>query len=190
MRTAAKLILCAAVITTIAEEPQNAKKINVPPLSNGGIASLWYPEHAFLQKEYGEFELLNYSNTSYRVRKDSITDSTWKLVAIGNFLPEGLQYATLAKVKAHPDGALLVMFEWKDPADSTKDHGIFYRTYLSKKKVLLRTRQARVGNIDTLEFSCADIKRRCGQCFYDEQTGEMKLALTGQEPEALDKPAQ
>jgi len=149
----------------------------VPPLSDGGIASLWANEHEFIKHTYGPFELLSFSNTTHRIKRDTVTDRTWQLVAMGNFLAEGLQFATLARLKDKPDGTLLIVFEWKDIKDSTRTHGVFYHTYLSKPDLLIRTKQGAGGAFDTLQISCADIQRVCGQCYFDSSGNRMRLEM-------------
>ena len=151
-------------------------KVQVPPLSNGGVAALWFREHEFVQDEFGEFELLNYSNAGHSVARDSIKASTWKLVAMGNFLPgKAVQFATLARLKKHEGSVMLIMFEWVPPADTTRKHGVFYHTVIKKESLLLRTRQGLGGTVDTLEFSCDDLERPCGRAYYDG--GEIKLSV-------------
>lgn len=155
--------------------------IKVPPLSNGGIASLWVPAHEFIQKQYGPFELLNFSNAPDHIVRDSVVDGTWKLVAMGNFLDKRLQFATLAHLENQSTGTLLIMFEWPDRADSTAPHGVFHHELLGKEKLLIKTKQSKSGGLDTLEFSCADIQRTCGKCFYDTKSKSMRVVLTGKD---------
>jgi hypothetical protein len=175
------IILLAA---PFAQEKERRKGgVQVPPLYKGGIAGLWYREHEFIEKEYGKFELLNFGNVKYRIQAKGITDTTWKLTAMGNFLREGIQYATLARLKNEKmqDGVLLIMFEWVDPSDTTKEHGIFYRTFISKEQLLLRTKQSGTGKLDTLEFSCADVQRTCGKLYLDSKAAKIALNVTGQD---------
>ncbi|MBD3393783.1 MAG: hypothetical protein GF418_16755 [Chitinivibrionales bacterium] len=183
-RTPFALLLSLFLIPVSPSAQKDAEasgKVQVPPLSKGGIASLWYRDHEFMQEEYGPFELLNFDNVDYRIRREGVTDSTWKLTAIGNFLKEGIQYATLARLKNRPGGVLLIMFEWVAPAETQRPHGVFYHAYLSKPQLLIRTRQSGAGAIDTLEFSCADVQRRCGKLFLDTKSNQIALELTGQD---------
>ena len=155
--------------------------MKVPPLSKGGIAGLWVPAHEFIHEHYGPFELLNFDNAPDRIVEDSLVDTRWKLVAMGNFLDRRLQFATLARVKNQSSGTLLIMFEWPERADSTAPHGVFHHELLAKDKLLLRTKQSKDGGLDTLVFSCADIQRPCGKCFYDTTAKHMRVVLTGQD---------
>jgi len=146
-------------------------KIPVPPFMNGGIAGLWYREHAFIQNEYGEFELLNYGNVDAEQPRDSLTAHSWKLTAMGDFLPgKELQYAALARIKGRADGTLLVMFEWTDPTDTTRPHGVFYHSFIGKNPLLVRKKQGLDNAVDTLEFSCSDLERVCGRAYYREKS--------------------
>jgi hypothetical protein len=178
-RTAAAALFPLLFVSLVAQDTSNPSgRVPVPPLSKGGIASLWYREHEFIQEEYGDFDLLNFDNVAYRIRSGGMTDTTWQLTAIGNFLREGLQFATLARLKNRADGVLLIMFEWVDPSDTTRSHGVFYDTFVSKDQLLIRTKQSGVGHLDTLEFSCADAQRRCGKLFFDSALDKMVLRLT------------
>ncbi|MBD3422301.1 MAG: hypothetical protein GF398_19480 [Chitinivibrionales bacterium] len=154
-------------------------RVPLPPFVNGGIASLWYPDHKHIEEKFGAFELLNYANTSYRVGKEGVADTSWKLVAMGNYLPRDIQFATLAHVAGKENGILLIMFEWAGAGDTAQSHGVFYTSFIGKKNMLIRTKQTS-GNegVDTLEFSCADTQRRCGKCFFDERSGSMQMVLT------------
>ena len=148
----------------------------------GGLSSLWYHDHKFLKEEYGDFELLNYKNAGFKDSRDSLTAHSWTLFTMGDFLTKDLSYATLAKVKGSDQGILLIMFKWHDPAkDSSSAHGIFYRTFIGKEKLLLRTKQCTTGGVDTLEISCGDLQRRCGKCYYDSKQGKMVLDIIGKE---------
>ncbi len=174
------MFLCLPVpAQTGTDEKPARKQLAVPPLSNGGIAGLWTPEHLFIESQFGPFELLSFENTEHRIKRDSITDKTWQLVAMGNYLRKGLQFATLARLKDRPDGTLLFFFEWKDAADSANVHGVFYHTFLSKDDLLIRTTQGTGGTMDTLEVSCADIQRVCGKVYYDQELKRMKLHMVG-----------
>jgi hypothetical protein len=151
--------------------------IPLPPLTNGGLTSLWYDEHKYLDKEYGEFELLNYGNSGFKTRRDSLTAYSWQLVAMGDFVEKSVSYATLARVRNHPGGLLLIMFKWHDPADTARAHGIYFQTFIGKEKLLLRTKQCTTGGVDTLEISCGDLKRSCGKCWFDPQVREMVVEM-------------
>ncbi len=175
------LALTGMCLVALAKDAGSGSSMRVPPLMNGGIAGLWFREHAYIQQQYGDFELLNLSNVGRQVKTEAGIDSSWKLVAIGNFLDSGIQYATLAKVKDTPGGTLLIMFEWTDPGDTTRAHGVFYDAFLSKDQLLIRTKQAIEGEIDTLEFSCADMERVCGRCYYHAASGAMKLRMVGKD---------
>ncbi len=157
------------------QKKSTAMQVPLPPLSHGGLTSLWYHDHKFLLDEYGEFELLNYKTAGFTGPQDSITAYSWKMLAIGDFLEKSISYATLARVKNNDKGILLIMFRWVDPADSTRAHGVFYRTFIGKDKLLLRVKQCTTGGVDTLEISCSDLKRRCAKCFYDTKKGQMVL---------------
>jgi len=186
MRTRFGLHIAALVIVAMTahditgEQEKTTKKgsgVKVPPLSDGGVASLWANEHEFVKHKYGPFELLNFGNTAYRIKRDTVTDKTWQLVAMGNFLPEGLQFATLARLKNKPDGTLLIVFEWNEAKDSSRTHGVFYHSYLSKPDLLIRTKQGAGGAFDTLQISCADIQRVCGKCYYDSSASRIQLKM-------------
>ncbi|MFP4416192.1 MAG: hypothetical protein ACOC41_07615 [Chitinivibrionales bacterium] len=183
MRTPTVLafVVLFLVVPIVSEtQEKNRSKIPVPPLQKGGIAGLWYREHEFIQEKYGPFELLNFDNVSWRMKKGTGSDMSWRLVAMGNFLPDALQYATLARAENHPDNILLIMFEWVPPSDTTRPHGVFYHTLLSKNQLLLRTKQSESG-IDTLQFSCADVQRVCGQAFYDNVSRSVRLEIVGKD---------
>jgi hypothetical protein len=169
-------LLFAPLVAQDAAGPSG--RVPVPPLAKGGIAGLWYREHDFIRAKYGDFELLNFDNVAYRMRSEGMTDTTWQLTAMGNFLREGLQFATLARLKNRPDGVLLIMFEWVDPSDTTRSHGVFHDTFLNKPQLLVRAKQSGTGHLDTLEFSCADAQRRCGKLFYDTALDRMVLRPT------------
>ena len=101
---------------------------------------------------------------------------------MGDFLTKDVSYATLAKVKGNDQGLLLIMFKWHDPAkDTSRTHGIFYRTVIGKDKLLLRTKQCTTGGVDTLEISCGDLQRACGKCYYDTKQGKMVLDIVDKE---------
>jgi hypothetical protein len=105
---------------------------------------------------------------------------------MGNFVGEkGVQYATLARVANQSKGLLLIMFEWVDPADTTKPHGVFHHAFVGQESLLLRSKQATQGWIDTLEFSCSDLDRTCGKAYYNSASGDISLAIV-----ALDKEKQ
>ncbi len=169
----------AVSFTEEKKKSPSPNKIPLPPLSQGGLLSLWYHDHKFIQKEYGDFELMNYKNSGFKTKQDSLTANSWKLLAIGDFLTKELSYATLARVKNKDRGLLLIFFKWHDPSiDSSRTHGIFYRTYLSSDKVLLRTKQCTTGGVDTLEIACDDLKQKSGKCYYDSSKGVMVLKMT------------
>ncbi len=170
----------SALPTLSATNESKRSGIPVPPLQKGGIAGLWYREHEFIQEKYGPFKLLNFDDVSYRIKNDSADDLSWRLVAMGNFLERGIQYATLARVENYPDKTLLIMFEWVPPSDTNNSHGVFYHTLLSKDKLLLRTKQSQSG-IDTLEFSCADVQRICGKAYYDIGAKAVRLEIVGKD---------
>ncbi|MBD3320035.1 MAG: hypothetical protein GF350_02965 [Chitinivibrionales bacterium] len=163
-----------------AADTTGSGRLPLPPFSNGGISSLWVHDHEYVQQEIAEFELLNFRNIDYRVKKNGITDTTWKLVAMGNFLNEDIQFATLARLKKRTDGILLIMFDWAQAGDSSKTHGVFYHSFIGKKSLLIRTKQS-AGSVDTLEFSCADTKRVCGKCYFDPVGNQMLLKMVGKE---------
>jgi len=161
-------LISISIFSSDTTTTKESRKIPVPPLANGGIAGLWYPEHEYIQKKYGDFELLNFSNAGYDIPKDSNSTKPWKLTALGNFLPgTSVQYAALARLAQHDDGLLLIMFEWVDPTHSPKSHGVFYDSFIGKQSLVIRTRQGFNGGVDTLEFSCTDLDRLCGQAYYD-----------------------
>jgi hypothetical protein len=150
----------------------------LPPLVDGGVAGLWARDHQYVQDTYGPFELLNFVNTPHRIKRGTMTDKTWQLVAMGNFLPgNDLQFATLAQLKERVGGTLVIMFEWKDPADSAAGHGVFYHTFLRRSDLLIRTKQGAGGLMDTLEISCADLQRACGKCYYDSTASSVVLRM-------------
>jgi hypothetical protein len=175
------MIVCTFVLAARAADPTPAsQRIPTPPLMNGGLAGLWANDHVYMEETYGEFDLLNLENSTYRIKRDSITDKTWVLFAMGDFLPkQGLQYATLGKLKNKPDGTLLCMFEWSNPDDST-GHGVIYHTFLGRNDLLLRTKQGEGGKNDTLELSCADLQRVCGKCYFDRDKEAMTLEMTNE----------
>jgi hypothetical protein len=156
-------------------------QVPLPPLSHGGLTSLWYHDHKFILDEYGEFEPLNYKTAGFSKLKDSITAYSWNMLAMGDFLEKSVSYATLARVKNSDKGILLIMFRWVDPTDPAQAHGVFYRTFIGKDQLLLRTKQCTTGGVDTLEISCGDLTRRCAKCFYDPKKGEMVLEMTDKE---------
>ncbi len=175
-------LLCSIAVAQETESkkatPKKIKKIPLPPVIDGGLSSLWYHDHIFIKEEYGDFELLNYKNSGFNARQDSLSAESWKLLAIGDFLTKEVSYATLAKVKNNDKGILLFFFKWHDPADSSRAHGVFYRTFIGREKLLLRTIQCTTGGVDTLEISCGDLKRRCGKCYYDTKQSKMVLEIT------------
>ncbi len=166
---------------SFAEEKQadskSSMKVPLPPFSNGGILSLWYHDHKFILEEYGEFDLLNYNNVGFDMSRDSLSAYSWKLVAMGDFISKEVSYATLARVKKNDKGILLILFQWHDPSDSSKTHGVYYRTFIDKNKLLLRTKQSTTGAVDTLEISCGDLYNRCGKCYFDKEKGQMILDM-------------
>lgn len=170
------LFCLSALITTAASA--GSKPIMVPPVGNGGLLGLWEPEHKFIDATYGPFELLNFRNAPYATKPDTLSPASWQLMSMGNYLESGLQFATLARLKNRPNGTLLILFKWKDPADTTSPHGVFYHTFLSNTALVIRTKQSSTGVLDTLEFSCADTKRACGKCWYVPGTGTMQLEMT------------
>ncbi len=180
MRTAPFVLAAILAASPLAQKKQSTGgTVPVPPLSKGGIAGLWYREHEFIEKQYGKFDLLNFDKVSYRIASGGLTDTTWQLTAMGNFLKSGLQYATLARLEGRLDGVLLIMFEWVDPSDTTKPHGVFYHSVLSKDQLLIRTKQGK--GIDTLEFSCADVQRRCGKLYLDEKANQIVMKVEGRD---------
>lgn len=176
------LLFLSAFTQEKKEKPAAALKIPLPPVISGGLSSLWYHDHKFLLDEYGDFELLNYKNAGFTTSRDSLTAHSWTPFTMGDFLKKELSYATLAKVKGNDQGILLIMFKWHDPAkDSSSAHGIFYRTFIGKDKLLLRTKQCTTGGVDTLEISCGDLQRACGKCYYDTKQSKMVLDIVGKE---------
>ncbi len=173
---AAFMVLSAGIAEDTSKAKGTEGKVPVPPLMNGGIAGLWYREHAFIEKEYGEFELLNYDNVDVEQPRDSLTARSWKLTAMGDFLPgKKIQYAALARIKGRADGTLLVMFEWTDPTDTTRSHGVFYHSFIGKNPLLVRKRQGLADAVDTLEFSCSDLERVCGRAYYREKNNSFSF---------------
>ncbi len=176
------LLLCLPTISQKnSEKKSTAMLVPLPPVANGGLSSLWYHDHKFILDEYGKFDLLNYKNAGFKGNTDSLTALSWKMLAMGDFLRKDVSYATLARVKNRPDGILLIMFQWHDPTDSSRLHGVHYKTFIGKEKLLLRTKQCTTGGVDTLEFSCGDLKRRCGLCYFDGKKGKMVLKITDKE---------
>ncbi|MBD3344517.1 MAG: hypothetical protein GF401_05600 [Chitinivibrionales bacterium] len=174
--TAGIVLLCCLVGAGVIA--RSSGKLPVPPFANGGITSLWAHDHEYIQKEFGEFELLSYGNIDYRVEKNGVTDTTWKVVAMGNYLQEGIQFATLARLKNRTDGILLIMFDWAEIGDSPQTNGVFYHSFIGKESLLIRTKQSSSGT-DTLEFSCADTERLCGKCYFDSTSNQMLLKMVG-----------
>jgi hypothetical protein len=178
-RLAILFVLLTAVAAATAQdkatEAKPKKQLMLPPMYKGGIAGLWEKEHLFVKSQFGEFELLNFDNTTHRIKVDTMTDKTWQLVAMGNYLEKGLQFATLARVKDKPEGMLLIMFEWKEPAEGSDAHGVFYHQFVGKQDLLLRTKQGGGGKLDTLELSCTDVQRVCGKCYYNTDKGRVEL---------------
>lgn len=173
------LVLCTVLLAApLYAQDAPKKKLTLPPMFKGGLAGFHPKEHHFIESQYGDYEPLSFENTTHRIKRDSVTDKTWQLVAMGNFKKEkGLQFASLAKVKEKPGGTLLLMFEWNDPTDSTKAHGIFFHSYLSKTDLLIRTKQGPDGALDTLELSCADVNRVCGKCYFDTEKNRVVLKM-------------
>jgi hypothetical protein len=183
------LALTATCLAIVAGDLKSTGNVPLPPLSKGGIASLWYREHTFIQEEYGDFKLLDYDNCSFPVEKERVARSTWKLVAMGNFVSEkSVQYATLARVANQPEGVLLIMFEWVDPADTSRPHGVFHHTFVGQESLLIRTKQASEGWVDTLEFSCSDLDRVCGKAYYNTANGAISLAIVDMDTPKKPKP--
>lgn len=179
MRISILAVVFILFVGSYSQNSTSSMKVQLPPFSHGGIMSLWYDDHKFLMKEYGEFDLLNYKNTDFALSRDSISAYNWKLFVMGNYINKDLSYATLARVKNLTDGLLLVMFQWHEPTDTTKKHGVFFQTFIGKKKLLLRTKQSLSGGVDTLELSCGDLKKRCGVCYYDDKQKKMVIKMTG-----------
>jgi hypothetical protein len=184
MKTAvhsACFFLAVFVIAALCSDDSNEQKTDPLPLpvfSNGGIVSLLSPAHRSIENKYGNFELLNYKNISYAPQKNNWTDTSWKLVALGNYLGKGIQYATIARLDSPKDRSLLILFSWPETKSDMKKHNVFYTAVLSKNRVLIRTKQSAGKGIDTLEFSCADTERLCGKCFYDKTEAQIKLQIT------------
>jgi hypothetical protein len=163
------------------KKPSTAMKVPLPPVVAGGLTSLWYHDHKFLLDEYGEFELLNYKNAGFKSSRDSITAYSWEPFVLGDFVEKEVSYATIARIKNSDKGLLLLFFRWIEPSDSTQTNGIFYRTFIAKDKLLLRTKQCTTGGVDTLEISCGDLKERCGKCYFDNKKAEMVLEMVSKE---------
>lgn len=162
---------------------ESSAKLPLPPFSNGGIRGLWAQDHEYIQKKFGTFELLDYSDFEYRVRREGMTDTTWKLVAMGNFLPKGIQFATLARLQNRSDGLLLIMFDWLTLEEAKQSTGVFYTSFLSKEKLLLRTKQTTVDSgTDTLLVSCGDTESLCGKAYFDSKSNQVVYRVVGSEP--------
>lgn len=171
-------ILCIVSFTQEkTDTTSSSMRVPLPPLSSGGLSSLWYHDHKFILDEYGEFELLNYKNVGFAVAEDSLTAYSWTPLAMGDFVEKEVSYATLARVKDKNKGILLILFRWHDPSDSSRAHGVYYKTFIGKDKLLLRTKQCTTGGVDTLEISCGDLKRRCGKCYFDKSKENMVLEM-------------
>lgn len=180
MRTIIPAFMLFLCLFSFAQEKKSSSsmRIPLPPLINGGISSLWYDDHKFIQSEYGEFELLNYKNVGFEISKDSLSAHSWRLLAMGDFIEKEVSYATLARVKGNDKGILLIFFRWHNPSDSSRTQGVFYRAFIGKDKLLLRTKQSITGGVDTLEFSCGDLIRKCGKCYFNEKQRQMVLEMT------------
>ena len=163
------------------KKPSTAMKVPLPPVVTGGLTSLWYHDHKFLLDEYGEFELLNYKNAGFKTSRDSLSAYSWDPFVMGDFVEKEISYATIARIKNNDKGLLLLFFRWIEPSDSTRTHGIFYRTFIGKDKLLLRTKQCTTGGVDTLEISCGDLRQVCGKCYFDNKKAEMVLEMVGKE---------
>jgi hypothetical protein len=169
-------LLLALTITACAGA-QNAK-IPPAPIAHGGLVTLSEPDRAALQKEYGEFELLDFRNARLDQSRDSITAHGWGLAVKGKFRHSGkVEYAALARVKSQPDGVLLIMLDGRVPADST---GLFYHSYIGLP-LLLRTRAGANGAVDTLEFACAKLNQSCGRAYVDATDGTVRWGIVAQE---------
>jgi len=149
---AAVLLLAAARCAVPSAQPAPAAgaTLKLPPMIAGGIAGLPEPEHRFIVREYGRYELLNRANAGFT------PGGAWTLAALGGFRGDSVSYATLARVEGHADGLLLLMFTWSDDPDTSRQHTVYYHTFLGKRSAALRVRQAAAGTPDTLEISCAD----------------------------------
>jgi len=156
---------------------QKNKKLMIPPVMNGGLAGLWECEHKFIEKTYGEFELLNFGNVDYSYENVSLSSKTWKLFSMGNYTQKKMQFATLARLKNYKDKILLIVFEWNPPQDTTCTHGVLFHSLLSESHVLIRTAQALGGCCDTIQISCADRNRLCATCYYNSESGVFKLDM-------------
>lgn len=159
----------------------SSMRVPLPPVVYGGLTSLWYHDHKFLLDEYGEFELLNYKNAGFKTSRDSLSAYSWEPFVMGDFVEKEVSYATIARIKNNDKGLLLLFFRWIDPTDSTRTHGIFFRTFIGRDKLLLRTKQCLTGGVDTLEISCGDLKQICGKCYFDNKKAEMVLEMVGKE---------
>jgi len=172
-------LCCAFLFWAHTATGESGGEVKLPPLSNGGIAGLWASQHRHILDKFGDFELLNNDNVPFTVATDDMSDTAWKLVAFGNYLPKGIQFATLARCREHRNGLLLIMFEWIEPADTSSYSGVFFTSFLGSDTLLIRNKQGITGELDTLEFSCEDGKPRCGIYFYNKDTGTMSLLRTG-----------
>ena len=160
--------------------PAQSPPLNVPPVANGGLLGLQEQEHLFIESTYGAFELLSYANAPWAKRPTTVTPQTWKLTTMGNYLDTGLQFATLARLEAHPDGALLIVFAWKAPQDTLTGHGVLFHTFLEERTALLRTRQSGTGVRDTLEIACSETGAICARGWFDTASGRVHLHRTVQ----------
>jgi hypothetical protein len=165
------LLFLILSINITAQEKQNptipSKPVPLPPLSHGGLMGLWYHDHVFVAKEFGEFELLNFKNLGYMFDRELVTKNSWKLFVLGNFIDKGISYATLARLKNRSTGYLLLFFKWPDSKDTTQTHGVFHTVFLNQEKSLLRTVQSTSGDLDTLEVACPGLDSCCIKFFYD-----------------------
>lgn len=175
------MIYSAGFSQEATKKPSTSMKVTLPPVVDGGLTSLWYHDHKFILSEYGEFELINYKNAGFKTSRDSLSAYSWEPFVIGDFVEKEVSYATIARVKNNDKGLLLIFFRWIEPSDSSLINGVFYRTFIGKDKLLLRTKQCLTGGVDTLEISCGDLKQRCGKCYFDNKKAEMVLEMTGKE---------
>ena len=179
-RVSLLIALATAARIVAADTPKGGTEkgsLPLPPMRNGGIVDLWEHDHEYIKGQFGQFELLNRDNVSFRMKTEGVADTTWKLAAIGNFLPGSIQYATLARRKGRDDGVLLLMFRWVSPDDSSSPHGVFYDAVIGKDALLIRTKQGIETPVDTLELSCSDTERLCAKCFFDSTSHQMILRM-------------
>ncbi len=176
------VVICVAFAQQT-NSSKSSQRLPLPPFSNGGIRGLWAHDHEYIQNKFGEFQLLDYSKINFEIKREGVTDTTWKLVTMGNYLPEGVQFATLARLKNRSGGLLLIMFDWVSLEEAKQRPGVFYTSFIGKEKLLLRTRQSRAKNgIDTLFLSCANTESLCGKAFYDRASKQIVYRVVGQDP--------